>query len=87
MDKMTLARIEVKNPYQKLQVELKEDYGLSQIEARALISRVEQFNEDLHDDRRSHNQILRQVVVIGEPSGKKLRECRLINVNSIPKKA
>ncbi len=80
MDEMTLARLEVKNAYQELYIELKEDYGLSQIEARALISRVEKFNEDLHDDRRSHNQILKQVVAVGEPSGKKLRECRLVKV-------
>lgn len=80
MDEMTLARLEVKNAYQELYMELKEDYGLSQIEARALISRVEKFNEDLHDDRRSHNQILKQVVAVGEPSGKKLRDCRLVNV-------
>jgi hypothetical protein len=80
LDEMTLARLEVKNAYQELYIELKEDYGLSQIEARALISRVEQFNEELHDDRRSHNQILKQVVAIGEPAGKKLRDCRLVNV-------
>lgn len=80
MDEMTLARQEVKNVYQELFIELKEDYGLSQIEARALIGRVEKFNEDLYDDRRSSNQILRQAVAVGEPAGKKLRECRLVNV-------
>lgn len=80
MDEMALARIEVKNAYQSLYIELKEDYGLSQIEARALVGRVEKFNEDIHDDRRNHNQILKQVVVVGEPSGKKLRDCRQITV-------
>ena len=80
MDEMALARMEVKNVYQELFIELKEDYGLSQIEARALIGRVEKFNEDIHDDRRSNNQIIKQVVVQGEPAGKKLRDCRLVNV-------
>jgi len=80
MDGMALARLEVKNVYQELYVELKEDYGLSQIEARALIGRVEKFNEDMHDDRRSNNQILKQAVAVGELAGKKLRDCRLVNV-------
>jgi hypothetical protein len=46
MDEMALARLEIKNVYQELYIELKDDYGLSQIEARALIGRVEKFNED-----------------------------------------
>jgi len=80
MDEMTLARLEVKNVYQELFIELKDDYGLSQIESRALIKRIEQFNEDMYDDRRSHNQILKQVVAVGEPAGKRLRDCRLVTV-------
>lgn len=78
---MNLARLEVKNVYQCLFVELKEDYGLSQIEARALIKRVEQFQEEVNDGRRNNNQIIRHTVSIGEPAGKKLSECRLIPVN------
>ena len=69
MNEMALARQEVKNVFQELYIELKEDYGLSQIEARALIGRVEKFNEDMHDERRSNNQILKQVVALGEPAG------------------
>ena len=37
MDEMDLAGKSVKNAYQELYIELKEDYGLSQIEVRALI--------------------------------------------------
>ena len=46
MDKMTLARIEVKNPYQKLQVELKEG------EIMTLAQKfIREFNE-LPDDKK-----------------------------------
>ena len=57
MEEMALARQEVKNIFQELYIELKEDYGLSQIEARALIGRVEKFNEDMRDERRSNNAV------------------------------
>ncbi len=77
---MNLARLEVKNAYQCLFIELKEDYGLSQIEARALVKRMEQFQEEVNDGRRNNNQIIHQAIAIGEPTGKKLSECRLVPV-------
>ena len=40
---VTAERMESKNPYQGLFNELKEEYGLSPIEAKALIKRVELF--------------------------------------------
>lgn len=80
MDEMNLARLDIKNVFQCLFIELKDDYGLSQIEARALIKRVEQFQEDMHDGRQKNNQIIRQVIAIGEPAGKRLRDCKLISV-------
>ena len=80
MDEMNLARLEIKNAYQCLFIELLEDYGLSQIESKALVKRVEQFQEEMHDGRQKNNQIIRQAVAIGEPAGKRLRECKLVPV-------
>ena len=80
MDEMNLARLEIKNVYQCLFIELKDDYGFSQIEARALIKRVEEFQEEMHDGRQKNNQIIRQAVAVGEPAGKRLRDCRLVSV-------
>jgi hypothetical protein len=77
---MTVERMESKNPYQGLFNELKEEYGLSPIEAKALVKRVEQFKEDMSSGVRDYNQIVKQFVVNGEPAGKRIRDCRLIPV-------
>ncbi len=77
---MTAERMENKNPYQGLFNELKEDYGLSPIEAKALVKRVEQFKEETTGGIRDNNQIVRQVVAVGEPAGKRIRDCRLVPV-------
>lgn len=77
---MTAERMESKNPYQGLFNELKEEYGLSPIEAKALVKRVEQFKEEMSDGTRDNNQIIRQVVAKGEPAGKRIRDCRLVPV-------
>ena len=80
MTKEEKERLKLKNIYQQLQVELKEDYGLSSIESKALIKRIVQFEEEVTTDTRKNNQILRQAVIQGEPAGKRIRDCRLINV-------
>lgn len=80
MGMMAVERMESKNPYQGLFNELKEEYGLSPIEAKALVKRVELFKEEMSGGVRDHNQIVRQVVVNGEPAGKRIRDCRLIPV-------
>lgn len=77
---MTAERMESKNPYQGLFNELKEEYGLSPIEAKALVKRVEQFKEEMSSGVRNNNQIVRQVVSKGEPAGKRIRDCRLVPV-------
>lgn len=77
---MTVERMESKNPYQGLFNELKEEYGLSPIEAKALVKRVELFKEETRDGVRDNNQIIRQVVAKGEPAGKRIRDCKLIPV-------
>jgi len=78
---MTAERMDSKNPYQGLFIELKEYYGLSPIEAKALVKRMEQFKEEQQGGARENNQIVRQVVVLGEPAGKRIRDCKLISVN------
>lgn len=81
MGKMTVDRMESKNPYQGLFNELKEYYGLSPIEAKALVKRVEQFKEESIIGVRDNNQIVRQVVALGEPAGKRIKDCKLVSVN------
>jgi uncharacterized tellurite resistance protein B-like protein len=71
---MTVERMENKNPYQGLFNELKEEYGLSPIEAKALVKRVEQFKEETKDGTRDNNQIIKQVVAKGEPAGKRIKD-------------
>lgn len=77
---MTVDRMGSKNPYQGLFNELKEEYGLSPIEAKALVKRVELFKEEMSSGVRDNNQIIRQVVAKGEPAGKRIRDCRLVPV-------
>jgi len=77
---VTAERMESKNPYQGLFNELKEEYGLSPIEAKALIKRVELFRDEMSRGTRDNNQIIRQVVAKGEPAGKRIRDCRLVPV-------
>lgn len=78
---MTAERMESKNPYQGLFNELKEEYGLSPIEAKALVKRVELFKEEMSSGTRDNNQVVRQVVAKGEPAGKRIRDCRLVPVS------
>lgn len=77
---MAAERMKNKNPYQGLFNELKEEYGLSPIEAKALVKRVEQFKEETSGGVRDNNQIVKHVVAVGEPAGKRIRDCRLVSV-------
>ena len=46
MDQMEVERLIYKNPYQALTVELKEEYGMSSIEVKALVKKMqESFGE------------------------------------------
>jgi hypothetical protein len=78
---MTIERQELKNLYQQLFIELKEEYGLSPIEAKALIKKVQEFIEIMIKNERNKDQITRTVVSIGEPAGKKISDCRMVQVN------
>jgi len=82
MDTAFFERVKVKSPGQLLYREFLEDYGLNKIDSKVLVQRVLRFQEEnLVSQQRSKNQIVRQVVVIGEPAGKRISECRLIEVN------
>lgn len=81
MDEMTIKRQGLKNPYQQLLIELKEEYGLSPIEAKALIKKIQEFIESMTLGERNNDQITRTVVAVGEPAGKKISDCRMIQVH------
>lgn len=81
MDEMTVERLGVKNPYQSLLIELKEEYGMSPVEAKALIKKVQEFIEAITVGERKSNQIVRYAVAKGEPAGKKISECKLVPVH------
>jgi hypothetical protein len=81
MDEMAIERQGLKNPYQQLLIELKEEYGLSPIEARALIKKMQEFIESMISDERNKDQITRTVVAIGEAAGKKISDCRMVQVH------
>jgi len=74
-------RVKVKTPQQLLYREFLEDYGLNKIDSKVLVQRVVRFQEENLSSQRAKNQIVRQVVARGEPAGKKISECRLIEVN------
>ena len=74
-------RVKVKTPQQLLYREFREDYGLNKIDSKVLVQRVVRFQEENLSSQRAKNQIVRQVVARGEPAGKKISECRLIEVN------
>ena len=82
MDTAFFERVKVKTPEHLLYRELQDDYGLNKIDSKVLVQRVMQFQEEnLASQQRSKNQIVRQVVARGEPAGKRLDQCRLVEVN------
>jgi len=80
MDEMVVERLIYKNPYQALSVELKEEYGMSPVEAKALVKKMQEFVEQETCGKRKNNQIVRAVVAVGEPAGKKIKDCKLVSV-------
>ncbi|GCD08729.1 DUF1670 domain-containing protein [Clostridium tagluense] len=78
---MAVERMKVKNPYQGLMNELLEEYGLSPIEAKALVKRVAQFKEEQQSGARDNGQIVKKVVAFGELAGKRIIDCKLVPVN------
>lgn len=81
MNTAFFERVKVKSPEQLLYREFREDYGLNKIDSKVLVQRVLRFQEENLNSQRAKNQIVRQVIAIGEPAGKKISECRLIEIN------
>lgn len=57
-----------------------EDFGLSRVEAEVLYSWNDTYLRNMNKDQRRPGQILKHIVAVGEPAGKPLRQCRLVQV-------
>jgi hypothetical protein len=78
-----LARHEWKELLHSLRQELLTDYGLSAIESRALVARIAQFIEEIHQDEselRGPAQVRFVAVADGQPAGRPLSECVTVSV-------
>ena len=77
------GRYQCKELYYSLEQELRTDYGLSVIESRALVQRVAEFVEHLHEDHqalRRPGQVRYVAVAQGQPAGRSLSQCVTIPV-------
>lgn len=59
---------------------LKDEYGLSQVEAHAVYEFNHQFNELYQNENRKAGQIILSAIAMGEPAGKPIKECKLLPV-------
>ncbi len=57
-----------------------EDFGLSRVEAEVLHSWNDSYLRNMSRGERRPKQILKHVVAVGEPAGKPLKQCRLVQV-------
>lgn len=57
-----------------------EDFGLSRVEAEVLYSWNDSYLRNMSRGERRPGQILKHVVAVGEPAGKPLKQCRLVQV-------
>jgi hypothetical protein len=72
-----------KTPLASLEQELRTDYGLSVIEARALVGRVAEFIDQLYEDYpglRGPGQVRYVAVAQGQPAGRPLSRCVTVPV-------
>lgn len=72
------TRQRVKSLLHSLSQELRDDYGLSPIESRALVRRIADFIEQLQEDTgalRAPGQIQAVAVAAGQPAGRPLSAC------------
>lgn len=77
------SRYRYKELYHSLEQELRSDYGLSVIESRALVRRVAEFVEHLHEDHqelRGPGQVRYVAVAQGQPAGRPLSQCVTVPV-------
>jgi hypothetical protein len=74
-------RLRWKEPLHSIQVELKNEFGLSPVSSRALVRRIEEFLDIfVCEETRQPGQIIYSAVAIGERAGKPLRYCLTIPV-------
>jgi DNA-binding CsgD family transcriptional regulator len=72
-----------KEHFHSLERELQSEYGLSPIESRALVRRIDEFIDQVFEDRgglRSPGQIRYVAVAEGQPAGRPLHECVTVPV-------
>jgi len=77
-------RLSWKEPIHSLQVELQQDFGLSLVESKALIRRLEEFIDTyfgVSGGPRTAGQICYTAVAIGERAGKPIRYCLTVPVH------
>ena len=75
------ARLMEKTTLHAIQVELQQGYNLSPVEAHVLAHRVQQLVDEQTGLDRRPGQITYQAIVIDEPPGKPLRQCRKVPVH------
>lgn len=75
------ARLAEKTSLVQLEVELRQGYNLSPIEAKVLAEHVQQLVDQQTGIARQQGQIVYQAVEINEPPGKPLRLCRKVPVH------
>ncbi len=56
------------------------DFGLSRVETEVLYGWNDTYLRNMSRDQRMPGQILKHVVAVGEPAGKPLKQCRLVQV-------
>ena len=73
-------RLAAKSTREAIEMELREGYDLSPVEAQVLAQRVQELVERQLGQARQEGQITYQAIAIEEPAGKMLRECRKVAV-------
>jgi hypothetical protein len=79
-----VERLQWKEPLHSLEVELQQEFGLSPISAKALVSRIAHFLDTLFigpSESRQPGQISYCAVAVSEPAGKPLRHCLTLPVS------
>jgi transcriptional regulator with XRE-family HTH domain len=74
-----VTRLTLKSEQQTLLRDLRE-YRLSQIEARAVYQRIQQYLAERESPGLAEGQIYYAAVAFGEPAGKPLAHCRLVRI-------
>jgi len=73
-------RLQSKSILNAIQIELRQGYDLSPVEAQVLARRVQQLVDEQLGHARQPGQITYQAIAMDEPPGKALRDCRKVPV-------